>query len=173
MGDGAFAMTDEALFYRRFVSDVRRCAAGRAPAAVAEIERRVRVALIAEPSARERRWGRVVAAVRELLATIAPGDVPARERLLAFVRENADLGRPRDLAITDLRLEARAERVLTTASGRSYLVLTAAPVAARRPLRGLEEVVPTATRRLAAAAVYGLCLGATLAALWFAFVVPV
>jgi hypothetical protein len=166
-------MTDEALFYRRFVDDVRRCAGGRAPAWVAEIERRVRVAMIASPSVRERRWARVVAAVNELLATFESADAAALERLRAFVRENADLGRPRDVAITDFRITTAAESVLIDRRGRAYLVFAALARAATRPIAALDEVVPRPTRRLAEWCVYGLCGGAVVAALWLAFVAPV
>lgn len=166
-------MTDEALFYRRFVEDVRSCARGRAPASVAEIERRIRVALIASPSARERRWARVVAAVNELLAGL-DRDSPPAERLRAFARENADLGRPRDLAITDFHFVPQAETIVTTREGRSYLLFTRiARVLTSPPLGSLDEIVPAGTRRVAEWTVYALCGGAALAALWFAFIVPV
>jgi hypothetical protein len=165
-------VTDEALFYRRFVDDVRRCAAGSAPASVAEIERRIGIALIAPPEQRERRWARVVAAVNELLAGIPDRALGPAARLRAFVRENSDLGRPRDLAITDFRFAPRAEGVLTDRSGRSYLVF--APIArAPKPPASLDEIVPGAARRMAEWAVYGLCGSAAAAALWFAFIVPV
>jgi hypothetical protein len=166
-------MTDEALFFRRFVDDVRRCAAGRAHAAVAEIERRVRVAMISSPSVRERRWARVVTAVNELLATAGDADVAAIERLRAFVRENADLGRPRDVAITDFRLTTRAESIVTIGAERRYLVFATIARAASRPIAALEEIVPGPTRRVTEWAVYALCGGAALTALWFAFVAPV
>lgn len=161
--------TEETLFYRRFVDDVRRCAAGRAPATVAEIESRVRIALIAPPAARERRWARVVAAVNELLVGLPGRDGGPFARLRTFVRENADLGRPRDVAITDFRFDMRAEGVLTGRRGRSYLVYAHLP----RAVRPLDEVVPGATRRLAEWAVYGLCGGAAAASLWLAFIVPI
>ncbi len=172
-------MTDEALFYRRFVEDVRRCAAGRANASVAEIERRVRVAMIAPPSARERRWARVVAAVSELLAAIRQIpvehgiDLGAVRRLRAFVRENADLGRPRDVSIGDFQFSQHAESVLVTPSGRAYLVYASIAQRVRLPVGALDEVVPSATRRVAEWAVYTLCGGAAAVALWFAFVAPV
>jgi hypothetical protein len=162
-------VTEESLFYRRFVADVRRCAAGRAPATVAEIESRVRVALVAPPAARERRWARVVAAVNELLVGLPGRDGGPIARLRTFVRENADLGRPRDVAITDFRFDVRTEGVLTDRRGRTYLVFAQIPRAAMP----LDEVVPRATRRLAEFAVYGLCGGAAAAALWFAFIVPI
>jgi hypothetical protein len=165
----AQATREEALFYRRFVDDVRRCAAGRAPATVAEIESRVRVALLAPPAARERRWARVVAAVNELLVGLPGRDGGPFSRLRTFVRENADLGRPRDVAITDFRFDMRTEGVLTDRSGRSYLVY--AQIA--RAELPLDEVVPGATRRLAEWAVFGLCGGAAAAAVWFAFIVPI
>jgi hypothetical protein len=166
-------VTDEAIFYRRFVDDVRRCAAGRAPASVAEIERRVDVAMGAAPDVRERSWARVVAAVNELLAGVPPRELGAAARLRTFVRENADLGRPRDLAITDFRFVMRPESVLTDRSGRSYVVFARIPRAPNPPAHPLDEVVPGPTRRLAEWAVFGLCGGAAAAALWFAFVVPV
>jgi hypothetical protein len=165
-------VTDEALFHRRFVDDVRRCAAGRAPSSVAEIERRIGVALIAEPQHREQHWARVVAAVSELLAGVPERALGPAARLRRFVRENADLGRPRDVAITDFRFVTRAERILTDRRGRSYLVF--APIAhVPQAVAALDEFVPGPTRRLAEWAVYGLCGGAAAAALWFAFIVPV
>jgi hypothetical protein len=166
-------MTDEALFYRRFIDDVRRCAGGRTTASVAEIERRVRVAMIAPPSVRERRWARVVAAVNELLASLDGGDQAAARRLRAFVRENEDLGRPRDVAMSDFRLSSSAERVLVGADGRAYLLFEAPLRPATRPINALDEVVPLPTRRLTEALVYAICGGAAIAALWLAFVVPV
>lgn len=162
-------MTDETLFYRRFVADVRRCAAGRAPATVAEIERRIDVALVAPPAARERRWARVVAAVNELLVGLPGRNGGPVARLRTFVRENADLGRPRDVAITDFRFVMRTEGVLTGRGGRRYLVYAHIPRAAVP----LDEVVPGATRRLAEWVVYGLCGGAAAASLWFAFIAPI
>jgi hypothetical protein len=164
-------VTDEALFYRRFVDDVRRCAAGAAPASVAEIERRIGIALIAAPAERERRWARVVAAVNELLAGIPAHALGPAARLRAFVRENADLGRPRDLAITDFRFVACPDGVLTDRAGHSYLTFARIPRA--QPLPTLDEIVPGPTRLIAEWAVYSLCGGAAAAALWFAFIVPV
>jgi len=169
-------VTDEAVFYRRFVDDVRRCAAGRAPTAVAEIEHRVRIAMIAPPGQRERRWARVVAAVNELLAGVAAaGNDAAAARLREFARENADLGRPRDVAITDFRLQTLPEATLTGRDGRTYLVFSAATRALRQrpPVPALDEVVPAPTRRLAEWSVFGVCTAAAAAALWFAFFVPV
>jgi hypothetical protein len=169
-------VTDEAVFYRRFVDDVRRCAAGRAPSAVAEIEHRVRVAMIAPPAQRERRWALVVAAVNELLAGVAAAaDDAAAARLRTFARENADLGRPRDVAITDFRLDARPEGTLIGRDGRTYLVFAAATSALRHrpPAPALDEVVPAPARRLAEWSVFGICTAAAAAAVWFAFFVPV
>ena len=169
-------MTDEAVFYRRFVDDVRRCAAGRAPSAVAEIEHRVRVAMIAPPGQRERRWARVVAAVNDLLAGVAgSANDAAAARLREFARENADLGRPRDVAITDFQLEASPEGTLTGRDGRTYLIFAVATRALRHrpPAPALDEVVPGPTRRLAEWSVFGVCTAAAAAALWFAFFVPV
>ncbi len=166
-------MTDEATFYRRFVEDVRQCTGGRAPAAVAEIERRVRVALSAPPALRERRWARVVAAVNELLAGLRGDAARAAHagRLRAFVRENADLDRPRDVAITDFRFVLQAESTLSASGGRRYLLY--APIARAPEPAGTRDERPGPARRLAEWAVYGLCAGAAAAALWFAFVVPV
>jgi hypothetical protein len=164
-------MTEEAIFYRRFIDDVRRCAAGGAPASVSEIERRVGVALTAEPERRERAWARAVAAVNELLSAIPERALGPAARLRAFVRENADLGRPRDLAITDFRFSTEPDGVLVARDGRRYLVF--APIVPATPVPVLDEVVPPGTRRLAECAVYALCGGAATAALWFAFIVPV
>ena len=164
-------MTDEALFYERFVEDVRRCAAGRAPAAVAELERRVRSALIAPAAQRERRWARVVGLVNELLAGLDASAGEAAGRLRAFARENADLGRPRDVAITDFRFAQRPQGLLTDAHGRRILVFATPARAALRP--SLDEIVPGPARLVAEWAVYALCGGCAAAAFWFAFVVPV
>lgn len=166
-------MTDETLFYHRFLSDVRSCAGGRAPASVAEIERRVRIALIASPASRERRWAGVVAAINELLAGLERESAPA-ERLRAFARENADLGRPRDVAITDFCFAPQPESVVTTREDRSYLLFARIARVQSAPSRSsFDEVVPLGTRRAAEWAVYALCGGAALAALWFAFIVPI
>ena len=164
-------MTEEALFYRRFIDDVRRCTAGGAPASVAEIERRIGIALTAGPERRERSWAHVVAAVNELLAGVPERALGPAARLRAFVRENADLGRPRDLAITDFRFSTAADGVLVARDGRRYLVF--APILPATPAPVLDEVVPPGTRALAECAVYALCGGAATAALWFAFIVPV
>ena len=165
-------MTDEALFYRRFVEDVRACAAGRAEARVTELERRVRVALGAPPAEREARWARVVAGVAELLAIVGNGSRAAR-RLRAFLRENADLNRPRDVALTDFRVAMRPAGVLRSPRG-GYLLFAPPPrVRAGATTLTLDEVVPAPARRLAEWCVYGLCSGAAAAALWFAFIVPV
>jgi hypothetical protein len=164
-------LTDEAIFCRRFVDDVRRCAAGRAPASVAEIERRIGAAMVAPPEVRERSWARVVAAVNELLSGVPAREIGPAARLRAFVRENADLGRPRDLAITDFHFSMRPDGVLTGRGGRTYVVF--APIPRVPPAAVLDEVVPGPTRRLAEWAVYGLCGGAAAAALWFSLIVPV
>jgi hypothetical protein len=164
-------MTEEALFYRQFIHDVRRCAAGSAPASVAEIERRIGVALTAGPERRERSWARVVAAVNELLAGVPARALGPAARLRAFARENADLGRPRDLAITDFRFTTEADGVLTGRDGRRYL--TFAPIVPATPPPALDEIVPAPTRWVAEIAVYALCGGAATVALWFAFIVPV
>lgn len=87
-------VTDESLFYQRFVEDVRACADGRAPTAVREIERRVEAALEAAHDEREACWGRVVAAVAELLGTLDEPTLPPATRLRGFVHENADLAVP-------------------------------------------------------------------------------
>jgi hypothetical protein len=166
-------VTEEAIFHRRFVDDVRSCAAGRAPASVAEIEQRIGAAMVAEPDDRERRWARVIAAVNELLAGIPARTVGPAARLRAFVRENADLDRPGDVAITDFRFVTRAETVLTDRSGRRYLVFAAIPRVEPPPPSPLDEVVARPTRIAAEWAVFGLCGSAAVAALWFAFIVPV
>ena len=126
----------------------------------------------ADPVARERAWARLVAVVNELLAGVRSHELGAAARLRAFVRENADLGRPRDLAITDFRFELRGEGVLRDRRGRTYLVY-APPAKAAPPPPPLDEIVPGPTRTLVEWAVYGLCGGAALAATWFAFFVPV
>ncbi|HTJ25681.1 MAG TPA: hypothetical protein VMA36_05890 [Candidatus Limnocylindria bacterium] len=158
-------MTDEAIFYHRFVSDVRSCASGRAPACVAEIERRLLLAMLAAPDARDRRWAGVIAAINALLADVEQESGHA-ERLRAFVRENADLWRGRDVAISDFRIVARAQSILTTANGRRYLAFTTNDQVTEEPpaMRGLG--------RVAAWGVYALCGAAALTALWFAFALP-
>ena len=132
-------MTAEAQFYQRFVEDVRYCAAGRDPASVAEIARRVRVAMIAAPSARKRRWARVVSAVDELLTGAPSRQGGSLARLRAFVHENAALGRPHDLAITDFRFESRPERMLVAADGRRHLLFALALRASLLPQAALDE----------------------------------
>jgi hypothetical protein len=163
-------VTDESLFYQRFVDDVRACAGRRAPAAVREIERRVEAALDAPLDEHEGRWARVVAAVAELLAVV-DGGTAAAARLRRFLRENADLARPRDVALTDFRFVGRPAGVLHV-GGRRYLLfapIPAAPAAAAT----LDEFVAPSARRLAEWCVYGMCSGAAVAALWLAFVAPV
>lgn len=163
-------MTDEVVFYRRFIQDVRRCGAS-APSCVAEIESRVDAALAAPPAERESRWARVVAAVRELLVGLPDRHSLPATRLRAFVRENADLDRPRDVSITDFRFRPSAAQIVVTREGRRLLLFARIARAAEAP--ALDEIVPGATRRVAEWAVYGLCGGAAAAALWFAFIVPV
>ena len=83
-------MSDEAVFYRTFMEDVRACAGARGGAYVLEIDHRIRLALSSSPRHRDARWARVVAAVTKLL-TALDRNVPAAARLHAFVHENADL----------------------------------------------------------------------------------
>ncbi|MBV9439418.1 MAG: hypothetical protein JOZ24_05460 [Candidatus Eremiobacteraeota bacterium] len=163
-------MTDEAVFYRRFIQDIRRCGTA-APACVAEVESRIAAALAAPSRDRDGRWARVVAGVRELLAGLDDSASLAAARLRTFVRENADLDRPRDVAITDFRFAPAAEEIRRTSDGRRLLVFARIARAAAAP--ALDEIVPGPTRRLAEWAVYGLCGGAAFGALWFAFIVPV
>lgn len=165
-------MTDEALFYRAFVADVRTCAGRRAQTRALEVERSIRHALVAPPSRRDRSWSNVVRAVRELLRALGEPRGDAAERLRAFVRENADLTRARDAAITDFRLARGAECVLSLADGRRFLTFTPVVHALRPPTGTLEEIVPAGARRVAEWTVYGSCIGAALAALWFAFIAP-
>jgi hypothetical protein len=160
-------MTDEALFYHRFVADVRSCAAGRAPAWVAEIERRVLFAMIAPPEVRDRRWAQVIAAIGTLLADVEQENGHA-QRLRAFVRENADLWRARDVAISDFRIVGRPESVVTGIDGRRYLAFARRRRADARPR---SPAAPRATR-IAAWGVYALCTVVALTALWFAFALP-
>ena len=164
-------MTDEARFFRQFVEDVRRCARGHASASVAEIERRVRVAMIAAPSVRERRWSRVVAAVNQLLEDTESVDPQAAARLRAFVRENADLGRPRDFALTDILLRSRPAGTLRARDGRVFVLVDHVVELISRPIAALDEVVPPSTRHLTEWLVYALCGGAALGAAWLAFIV--
>jgi hypothetical protein len=165
-------VTDESLFYRRFIEDIRRCAAGRAPSRVAELERRIHAALSAPAEKRESLWARVVGGVSELLCTFGDRG-SAAARLRAFLRENADLARPRDLALTDFTFVGRPAGVLHARGGHRYLLFAPNPQAASDVPAVLDEVVPTPTRRLAEWTVYGLCGGAAAAAMWFAFIVPV
>jgi hypothetical protein len=60
---------------------------------------------------------------------------------------------------------------LTDRSGRSYLVF--ARIARAKLPRALDEVVAEPTRLVAEWSVYGLCGGAAIVALWFAFIVPI
>ena len=166
-------MTDETVFYRRFVGDVRTCAAGRAPDSVHELERNVRAALEAPPAERERRWARVVAGVAELLSVVGGGGDAAR-RLRTFLRENADLNRPRDVSLSDFRFTAQPAGVLRIGSAQRYLVFApSAPAFRAAAVMTLDEFVPAPARRAAEWCVYGLCSGAAAAALWFAFIAPV
>jgi hypothetical protein len=166
-------VTAEARFYQRFVEDVRRCADGRDPGSVAEIARRVRVAMIAAPSARQRRWGRVVSAVDDLLSRLPARPGGALARLRTFVRENGDLGRPHDVAITDFRFDSRPERMLIAADGHSYLVLALSLRAPLLPVPALDEVVPGPTRRLAEWAVYAVCGGGAAIAFWLTSIIRI
>ena len=166
-------MTDESLFYRRFIEDIRRCAAGRAPSRVAELERRIHAALSAPSERRESLWARVVGGVSELVSTFGDRG-SAAARLRAFLRENADLDRPRDVSLTDFTFVGTPAGVLHVRGGHRYLLF--APVLRAAPdvqATVLDEVVPAPTRRLAEWTVYGLCGGAAAAAMWFAFIVPV
>jgi hypothetical protein len=165
-------VTDESLFYRRFVGDVRACAGRRAPAAVREIELRIEAALAAPVPEREGRWARVVSAIAELLAVVDERTPPV-VRLRRFLRENADLNRPRDVALTDFRFVVRPDTVLRVGGTQRYLLFAPFPRATAAAARALDEIVPTPARRLAEWCVYGLCSGAAAAALWFAFVAPV
>lgn len=88
-------------------------------------------------------------------------------------RESGNVGRPRDLAITDFRFVMRTDGVLTDRRGRSYLVYAPIARTAKPGAPVLEEVVPPATRRLVEWAVYTLCGGAAMIAIWFMFLVPV
>jgi hypothetical protein len=166
-------VTDESLFYHRFIEDIRRCAAGRAPSHVAELERRIYAALSAPSDAREGLWARVVGGVSELLGTFDDGG-GAAARLRAFLRENADLDRPRDVSLTDFTFVGRPAGVLHARGGHRYLLFAPIPrAAADVRVAALDEVVAAPTRRLAEWVVYGLCGGAAAAAMWFAFIVPV
>ncbi len=165
-------MTDESLFYRRFVEDIRRCAAGRAPSRVVELERRIHAALVAPGDERESLWARVVGGVSELLSAFDDGG-SAGARLRAFLRENADLDRPRDVALTDFAFVGHPASVLRALGGHRYLLFAIPRAAADMRAAVLDEVVPAPTRRLAEWTVYALCGGAAAAAMWFAFIVPV
>jgi hypothetical protein len=165
-------VTDESLFYQRFVHDVWACAGSRAPAAVREIERRVEAALQAPVDRREGCWARVVAAVAELLAVVDERTPPVT-RLRRFLRENADLDRPRDVALTDYSFVGRPAGVLHGPGAHRYLLFAPIPRAAMPMAVRLDEFVPTPARRFAEWCVYGLCSSAAAAALWFAFVAPV
>ena len=118
-------MIDEALFYERFLADVRRCAPGRR-AVVLSVGRRLRGALGARPGERERRWALVVRAIRDLLRAGADRESPPARRLRDFVRENADLTVARDVAITDLVPRLRPAAVLAARRGRYVLFTTRA-----------------------------------------------
>jgi hypothetical protein len=128
-------VTDEVLFYERFLADVRRCAPGRR-AAVLEVARRVRAALIASADERDRRWSFVVAAIRELLVVVADRESAEARRLRAFLRENDDLNVARDLAVTDVMPRLYPAGILVGTSG-TYLLLEVGARAARprTPLR--------------------------------------
>jgi hypothetical protein len=76
--------------------------------------------------------------------------------------------RPRDFAMTDVRLEARALRVLTGKSGRSYLVYERIAAASGCPSDG-DADLSQAARRLADIALCTLCAGGYLTAIWYTF----
>ncbi|MGD1067375.1 MAG: hypothetical protein ABR975_11210 [Vulcanimicrobiaceae bacterium] len=124
-------MTDEVLFYERFLADVRRCAPGRR-SAVLEVGRRVRAALLAPADERDRRWSFVVAALRELLVVVADRESAEARRLRAFLRENDDLNVARDLAVTDVMPRLYPAGILVGARG-TYLLLEVGARAARHP----------------------------------------
>ncbi|HTW84333.1 MAG TPA: hypothetical protein VMD91_09720 [Candidatus Sulfotelmatobacter sp.] len=154
-------MTDEVLFYERFLADVRRCAPGRR-AAVLEVARRLRAALRAPAPERDRRWSFVVLAIRDLLVVVADRNSGAARRLCDFVRENADLNLPRDVALTDFTPRLVPAGVLVGTRGR-YLLL-APRVRTSRPPRPRPA-------RARAAAVCGTGLLSTVV-FWLAVALP-
>jgi hypothetical protein len=162
---------NDALICGSLVDDVRRCAAGSAPALVAEIEARIDCALSAAPPERERTSAHVVAAVNALLAGVPRDALGAPARLRAFVREKAHLERTRDLAITDFRFLMLPDGAFRDRSRRRYLSYARGPRAANAA-QTLDETVSGATRRMVAWALYALCGAAATAAIWFAFIVP-
>ncbi|HWT04681.1 MAG TPA: hypothetical protein VN224_02900 [Xanthomonadales bacterium] len=164
-------MTDDVLFCGGLVDDVRRCAAERAPALVAEIEARIERLLVAAPPEREHSLAHVVAAVNALLAGVPRDALGSAARLRAFVRENAHLERARDLSITDFRFVMLPDGALSDRSRRSYLSYARIPPATK-PGHVLDETVSGPARSLVAWALYTLCGAAAATAIWFAFLVP-
>lgn len=67
----------------------------------------------------------------------------------------------------------RSYGVLTDRSGRTYLIYARNPRAAEPAAAVPDEAVPAATRRFVEWAVYALCGGAAVIAIWFIFLIPV
>jgi hypothetical protein len=87
------------------------------------------------------------------------------------VTDKVYLQRARDLAITDVRCEMRVAGLLTSRSGRTYLLYERAP-----PVRKRRESVDAGTvaapvRRLIEAVLCVLCAGGALTAFWLIFFV--
>ena len=80
--------------------------------------------------------------------------------------------RARDVAITDFRFILRTEGVVTYRSGRRYLLYARSPRVQRYPAPGVRDVVSDATRRLTEWALYTVCGGSAVAAVWLAFFAP-
>jgi len=79
--------------------------------------------------------------------------------------------RPRDVAITDFSFVMLPDGVLTDRSGRRYITYARS----RAPVHAAsihDETTPGPARRLAEWALYTLCGGAAMAAVWFAFLTP-
>ena len=85
--------------------------------------------------------------------------------------ENPHLGRPRDLASTDVRFEMLMDGLLTGRNRRTYLMHERIEPARERRAFDDDENVSEPARRLVEFVLCTLCGGGALAAVWFTFFV--
>lgn len=83
-----------------------------------------------------------------------------------------DLGRRRELSISDYCFMIHAESLLTDRGGYTYLVHTPSSRSVRALGRALDDSVSEATRRIVACALAVLVSGTFGAAIWFAYFAP-
>jgi hypothetical protein len=79
--------------------------------------------------------------------------------------------RPRDLAMTDIRLAMRPEGVLTDRRGYAYLVYARSSRALRTRALAFDETAAEPARRVADYVVAGLTCSFYLTAIWYGFFV--